>query len=152
MEMERWVSDLAPWEVIAHLTFRWEAGLMSAAKAFERFMGRDLDDVSYFYAVEQNPSRDGHHVHALWAHAVGVQRSRAWRKWFDRFGRARIEPVRSHEDVSNYCAKYVAKECAWWNVKLSPATLRGTPSSKQLGQCGRLLTEAETRPCSWPKN
>jgi hypothetical protein len=43
-----------------------------------------------------------------------------------RFGRrglsvtvvAQIEPVNSRDDVADYCAKYVAKEGSWWNVKL----------------------------------
>ena len=31
---------------------------------------------------------------------------------------ARIEPVNNRDDVADYCAKYVAKERSWWNVKL----------------------------------
>ncbi len=29
-----------------------------------------------------------------------------------------IEPVNNRDDVTDYCAKYVSKEGAWWNVKL----------------------------------
>jgi hypothetical protein len=81
-------------------------------------MRRHLPQVSYFYALEQNPSRDGFHVHALWADTASVFRKEVWAAWFKRYGRARIEPVRSFEDVSGYCSKYVTKEGAWWNVKL----------------------------------
>jgi hypothetical protein len=35
-----------------------------------------------------------------------------------RYGRARIEPVNSRDDVSDYCAKYVTKENTWWGVNL----------------------------------
>ena len=41
-----------------------------------------------------------------------------WQTWFKRYGRARIEPVNSRDDVADYCAKYVTKEGSWWNVKL----------------------------------
>jgi hypothetical protein len=130
-QMSDWVNWLAPWEVIAHLTWRDRIdgqgnahGISqdSAAKCFERFM-RHLPGVSYFYAVEQNPSRDGSHVHALWADARGVYRKEAWARWVKQFGRARIEPVRNHGDVSGYCAKhlvasYTTKAPIWWNVKL----------------------------------
>ncbi len=122
LEMSCWVNALANWQVIAHHTFSWEASIWSAQKSFEKFMAREVRDVSYFYAVEENPSRDGHHVHALWAECEGVHRSRIWERWKERFGRNRIEPVNSINDVSAYCAKYVTKKGAWWNVKIvSPA-------------------------------
>lgn len=117
-QMANWVNWLAPWEIIAHLTFSWECSLDSGRRVFERFMVRHLSRVSYFYALEQNPCRDGFHVHALWADAGSVFRKEAWSAWFQRYGRARIEPVRSYEDVSGYCAKYVTKERSWWDVKL----------------------------------
>lgn len=121
--MATWVHQLAPWEVIGHFTFVWESSLTAAQRAFEKFMARNLRDVSYFYAVEQNPNRGGHHVHALWADCVGVRRKEMWKRWFDRYGRARIEPINSRFDVVNYCSKYVSKEGAWWNLKLVSPTL-----------------------------
>jgi len=129
LELAGWVSSLAPWRVIAHHTFVWEASIWSAQKSFEKFMARELRDVSYFYAIEENPSRDGHHVHALWADCEAVQRSRIWERWKERYGRNRIEPVRSVMDVTSYCAKYVTKEGAWWNVKIvSPHLFHGLTS------------------------
>jgi len=118
VEMAQWVHDLAPWQVISHLTFAWEASLDSGRRCFEKFMRKHLPRVSYFYALEQNPCRDGFHVHALWADAGSVFRKEAWAAWFQTYGRARIEPVRSFEDVSGYSSKYVTKENAWGNVKL----------------------------------
>jgi hypothetical protein len=116
--MAHWVDELAPWQVIAHHTFAWEASIWSAQKSYERFMRKEVPGVSYFYALEENPSRDGHHVHALWADCEAVHRSAIWEHWKARYGRNRIEPVRSVEDVVSYCSKYVTKERAWWNVKL----------------------------------
>lgn len=118
LTMADWVHGLAPWQVISHLTFRWEASLESGRRCYEKFMRRHLARVSYFYALEENPCRDGFHVHALWADAGSVFRREAWAAWFKAYGRARIEPVRSKGDVSDYCSKYVTKEGAWWNVKL----------------------------------
>lgn len=117
-QMADWVNWLADWQVIAHLTFSWECSLDSGRRVFERFMARHLARVSYFYALEENPARDGFHVHALWADAGSVFRREVWAAWFTRYGRARIEPVNNHLDVSNYCAKYVTKERAWWNLKM----------------------------------
>jgi hypothetical protein len=122
--MSVWVSSLAPWSVIAHHTFRWEASLWSARRCYERFMKKELPELGYFYALEHNPSREGFHCHALWTdnvqeHAgVEVQRSQIWARWFKRYGRNKIEPVRSVADVADYCAKYVTKEGSWWNVQL----------------------------------
>lgn len=116
--MGDWVHSLAPWQVISHLTFAWEASAASAQRCYEKFMRSELRGVSYFYALEQNPGRDGFHVHALWVDCKNLKRSEIWREWFHRYGRARIEPVNNRDDVADYCAKYVTKEGAWWNVKL----------------------------------
>ncbi len=75
--------------------------------------------VSYFYALEQNPGRDGYPCPcAVVRLQEQMRRTEIWEKWFHRYGRARIEPVNSRDDVADYCAKYVTKESAWWNVKL----------------------------------
>jgi hypothetical protein len=128
--MVTWVSSMAPWQVIAHLTWRDRVGedgiargisVEAARRGFEGFMRRELSHVSYFYAVELNPSRLGSHVHAIWADCKNVYRKEVWASWFKHRGRARIEPVKSVNDVSDYCSKYITKECvdqAWWNVKL----------------------------------
>jgi len=126
MQVASWVQSLAPWTVIAHHTFTWEASLDSTRRIFERFMNENLKDVSYFYAIEENPSRDGHHVHALWSDCEAVLRKGVWSKWFEKYGRSRIEPVRSHHDVAGYCSKYVSKECferGWWNVSINSPDL-----------------------------
>ena len=118
IEMGDWVHGLAPWQVIAHLTFAWEASFDSGRRCYEKFMRTEMRGVSYFYALEQNPGRDGCHVHALWCDCKNQSRRDIWQKWFGRYGRARIEPVNNRDDVADYCAKYVAKENAWWNVVL----------------------------------
>lgn len=74
--------------------------------------------MSYFYALEPNPGRDGYHVHALWCDCENKSRRVIWQTWFGRYGRVRIEPIRSRDDVSDYCAKYVTKVATWWDVHL----------------------------------
>ncbi len=81
VEMGDWVHSLAPWQVIAHLTFQWEASVWSAQRCYEKFMRTEMRGVSYFYAIEQNPSRDGHHIHALWVECKHMRRSEIWEKW-----------------------------------------------------------------------
>jgi len=118
MQRVSWIQGLANWEVMSTGTFRWHASGESARRIFEKWMARKLPQVSYYYAVERNPSRDGYHVHSLWSDCRGVFRKDAWCDWFGRYGRARIEPVRRVEDVSDYASKYLCKEDGWWNVKL----------------------------------
>jgi hypothetical protein len=118
VEMGDWMHSLAPWQVISHLTLRWEASIWSAARCYEKFMRTELRGVSHFCALEANPGRDGFHPHAVWCDCLSESRRHLWRKWFEQYGRNRIEPVNSRDDVSDYCAKYVTKAGAWWNVKL----------------------------------
>jgi hypothetical protein len=116
--MGDWVHSLAEWQVIAHLTFRWEGSVWSAERCYLKFMKRELWGVSHFYALEPNPGREGYHVHALWCDCLKNWRRELWRKWSERYGRNRIEPVNSRYDVSDYAAKYVTKDGAWWGVML----------------------------------
>jgi len=114
----QWIQGLAPWQVMATMTFRWHAGIYSAQRVFEKWMRRRLPGVSYVEAIEANPGRDGYHVHALWSDCTTVHRKEEWANWFKRYGRARIEPVRKAVDVSDYASKYLVKGDSWFNVKL----------------------------------
>jgi len=89
----------------------WSRGVsqVAALKAFRNFMVRGFVDCDYFVAVEPNPSSDGHHLHGLIWRKEELFRSGMWRKWYDRFGRARIEPVRDQGQVVSYCSKYNVK-------------------------------------------
>lgn len=122
VSMAAFVNSLADWKVFATHTFSWEAGLWSARRVYERFMRETLPSVSYFYAVEQNPSRDGHHVHAIWDSSEAPRKA-THKDWLKRYGRNRIEPVRGLQSVENYCAKYVCKDGAWWDFHLSRGAL-----------------------------
>lgn len=121
LQRVQWIESLvAPdgWEVMSTFTFRWQASAASAQRCFTRWIRKRLPGVSYFYAIEANPSRDGNHVHSLWADASGVNRRVVWSEVFERWGRARIEPVRSKRDSSDYASKYLCKPNAWYDVHL----------------------------------
>jgi len=72
--MGDWVHSLAPWQVIAHMTFAWEASVWSAERCYLKFMKREMWGVSNFYVLEQNPRRDGFHVHTLWCDCLNKSR------------------------------------------------------------------------------
>ena len=117
-----WVGSLAPWSLFFTGTFEGEFSEASSVRAYERFMRKYLADVSYFFVIERNPSRAGHHVHALFADCESTQRSTVWAHWKRIYGRNRLEPVRSHGDVTDYCSKhcgeYLTKGHGWYNLKL----------------------------------
>jgi len=117
-QMADWVNMLAPWEVFATGTFRYEAGMWSANKAWKKVLNGQLARCSCFYALERNPSRDGYHIHALLGDCTAIFFKDVWAQWFQRYGRFHSEPVRHYGDVSRYCSKYVCKRSAWWDVRL----------------------------------
>jgi len=133
-----WIQSLAPWEVMATFTFAWEASLDSAVRCYERFVCRKVGRISYFMAVEGNPSRCGYHVHALWADCASLYRKEVHADWFSRYGRALIEPVRHVRDAESYASKYLTKPNGWWNVHLQWHRLRAiSGESFALAVCPR---------------
>jgi hypothetical protein len=128
LQRAAWIQKLADWQVMGTFTFRWNASIWSAQRCFEKTMARRLPGVSYVEAIEANPSRDGYHVHSLWADCASVRRKDEWKNWFHRYGMARIEPVRVAGDAAGYASKYLCKADAWFHVKLQHhwiAKLRG---------------------------
>lgn len=116
-----WIESLvAPggWEIMSTFTFRWEASVESARRCFTRWIRKRLPGVSYYYAIEGNPSRAGCHVHSLWADARGFRRKALWQESLQRWGYARIEPVRNKRDSSDYASKYLCKTDGWFDVHL----------------------------------
>jgi len=116
-----WIEDLvAPtgWEVMSTFTFRWEASVDSARRCFTRWIRKRLPGVSWYYAIEANPSREGCHVHSLWADASAFHRKSLWQEARKKWGYARIEPVRSKRDSSSYASKYLSKTDGWYDVHL----------------------------------
>lgn len=119
LHMGAFVERLAVWKVFGTFTFRWCATVDSAKRCFERFLRARLpSSVSAFWVVEVHPGGHGAHVHALFDR-TDWPRKEMWEAWFKRYGRARIEPLRSFRG-REYCAsKYVCKDTSWWSYRLS---------------------------------
>ena len=116
-----WINEVAEWDWWFTGTFRYECALEPAKRAFKRFMKRELGrGVDYVYVCESNHGRGGYHVHALFANCEGIRRKRIWKKWFDRYGRARILPVDPKKGLSAqfYLSKYLSKDFSDTGPKL----------------------------------
>jgi hypothetical protein len=70
-----------------------------------------------FLCAEPHQSGDLH-IHGIMSGLVKTMSGEShyqgdqavWSRLFNTFGRAKVEPVRSCEDVAGYCAKYILKE------------------------------------------
>ena len=70
--------------------------------------------------IEQHRN-GGNHMHALIHHrwyADELRRDEGWQTWFNAYGRMRLEPPKSDEDVRGYLSKYV---CKGGSIELSPS-------------------------------
>ena len=92
---------------------------------FEKYMKKHYIEWSWFYVVEPNPNRDGHHLHALLIPPTGVKTSFSdmGTKWWDQFGWNKVENINSNEDVTSYCTKHVVrylnKGGGWYNIEIN---------------------------------
>ena len=107
----------------------------NAKRYFERVMRTAYPEYSWFYVVEPNPSRSGHHVHALLMPPTGVQCSHAemGKLWWNKYGWNKVEDIRSNKDVTGYCTKHVVrylnKGGGWYNIEINDSEIyhgRGT--------------------------
>jgi hypothetical protein len=97
-------------------------GVESAAKAFRRFVARNVPGCRSVYAVEKNPSREGHHVHALLRLSGRVRRDELWEDWWDKYGTNRIVPVEQIGGVAAYVSKYCVTGFYEWGILNSGAS------------------------------
>ena len=69
-----------------------------------------------FLGCERHLSGDLH-VHGLiQSGEAGARRSLAWASLYRRFGISRVEPPKGLDKVAWYCAKYVTKDLAGWEI------------------------------------
>ena len=101
----------------------------NAKRYFERFMRRNYKDYSWFYCVEPNPSRAGHHLHALMMPPTGAKCSHKemGTSWWGQYGWNKVEDIRSKKDVSGYCTKHVVrylnKGAGWYNIEINDSEI-----------------------------
>jgi len=121
------MHELAPWQVFFTGTFEGSYTEAQTQRAFEKFMRRSYSGVTYFYVIEHNPSREGHHVHAVMYNSETIWRNEMNSTWFARFGYAKVEKINSREDVERYCSKhvnaYLTKGGGWWNYEINDSKL-----------------------------
>ena len=138
MEVISWLDSQADWDVFFTGTTRYMATCRSMRKSFEGFMRRNYKAVSYVYTLEPHVDT-GFHVHAMFDEPYVLRWKTFWARWYERYGRARTDPIRSKANVALYVTKYLTKEWdvnqeellgdpkvntdgrkeIWWNVKLT---------------------------------
>lgn len=97
----------------------------NAKRYFERHMKKNYFDYSWFYCVEPNPNRSGHHLHALLIPPNGkkVSHEKMGKEWWSRYGWNKVEDIRSSNDVTKYCTKHVVrylnKGDGWYNIEIN---------------------------------
>lgn len=127
-QLSAWLQELS-WDYFFTITLRRPrrdsvAFIRDIRQVYETFAFKRL-----FIACE--PHRFNHNLHAhglfLGDPVTAVTKSggwisgtptEQWDKLFHRFGRSRVEPVKSLSDVSHYCSKYVTKMSDGdnWNI------------------------------------
>ena len=96
---------------------------------FEKWMRKNYTEHSWFYCVEPNPGRAGHHLHALFTPPLGVKCSHGQMgtSWWDRYGWNKVEDIQSNDDVTKYCTKHVVrylnKGGGWYNLEINDSEI-----------------------------
>lgn len=146
-----WVKSLAPWDTFGTGTFpptsvrRGGFDFLqghsepAVCRCFERWIKKEVPGVHYFFGIDPNPGRDGHHVHYLLALGDRKRRTELFDSWFERYSverdgkkvgaRNSVLPIESIGGVSGYCAKYPLTGARWWDI----GNFIQEPKSKPLG-------------------
>jgi hypothetical protein len=111
-EYATWLSN-EKWDYFFTGTFRFEnispnGARRAALRFFRKYPTKEL--IVLF--IESGKLYGKVHLHGLLRFRFGERPSARtlWKRWFDRFGRARVEEIESREAVSKYCCKYVTKQ------------------------------------------
>jgi hypothetical protein len=160
MEVISWLDSQADWDVFFTGTTRYIATCRSLRKSFEGFMRSNYKAVSYVYTLEPHVDT-GFHVHAMFDEPYLLSWNSFWERWYERYGRARTDPIRHKANVALYVTKYLTKEWdknkeelvgdpkvntdgrkeIWWNVKITERQFKRSQNyslSKTIRSGGRL--------------
>ena len=110
------IQGFPGWNIFITQTFAHSISADRSDMAIERvqrFLESSLRRPHGFLGAELHRSGTVH-LHGLIGASGDVSRKRLWERLHRRFGFSRIEPVRSHEQVTAYCTKYVTKRLAEW--------------------------------------
>ncbi len=95
-----------PWEE------DWNPTPNSARRAAQRFFrGFPTKELIVLF-IESGKLYGRVHLHGLLRFHLTKRPSAEtiWKRWFNRYGRAKVEIIESREAVSTYCCKYVTKQ------------------------------------------
>lgn len=90
----------------------WNPTPNGARRAAERFFRGFTSKELIVLFIESGKLYGRVHLHGLLRFRNGQQPSARtiWGRWFNRYGRAKVEVIESKEAVSTYCCKYVTKQ------------------------------------------
>lgn len=111
-QYSRWLAGES-WDYFFTGTFRFEDISPNGARraALRFFRGFTTKELIVLF-IESGKLYGKVHLHGLLRFRAD-QRPTArtiWKRWFDKYGRARVETIESREAVSKYCCKYVTKQ------------------------------------------
>jgi hypothetical protein len=108
------------WDWFLTLTFKDEVGSFKAHRLFGFFV-RDIEkaaglSIFWFRADEIGTHGGRFHIHALMGNVAHLRRLTWMDRWNELAGIARILPFNAKRGAAYYCAKYVTKQAADWDV------------------------------------
>lgn len=115
-EAQAWGKYLSQfrWDYFGTFTFAESYSGNGARRAFERFIkSYEIRPVQCaFYGIEKGTRYGRVHLHSLLQYSPEHRRSakHIWAKWFEKYGRARVEEPDSQTSVASYTAKYTSKD------------------------------------------
>lgn len=115
-EMANWLSTFK-WDWWSTFTFRFDCNPYSAKNIFHKVW--DKRDMDYFMAVEWHRWRKSVHIHALMGNTLGIRRLTQMDEWYQRYGIARIQPYNAKLGAKHYITKYIIKELADWDIRIT---------------------------------
>jgi len=120
-EYQAWLSSIT-WDYFFTGTFRKEYSADGARRACQRFFGSGWPTFELGIIFIEGYEKYGRiHVHGLlrfdrkYVPPAGL----IWQHWNHRYGRARVETIRSQKAVAGYCLKYImkkAKDETWFII------------------------------------
>lgn len=119
-----WIEGITRWTTKFDMTFKWNCDEFRARQLFVAWMEKQLPSSTFLFATERDPMQDkvmntkqglnqACHVHAItdtdWhiLKANGTTRTSKWSNWKQRYGRCRIEPIKSISAASGYALKKI---------------------------------------------
>ena len=110
-EYTNWLSS-EKWDYFFTGTFRDSYTANSARKAGERFFRKFTNKELVVLFIESGSLYGEIHLHGLLRFDPFQKPSARliWSRWFEKYGRAKVEIIKSRKDVASYCCKYVTKE------------------------------------------